>query len=127
MIEPLFVLISEFENRTMRLLMRERLPAKCLAQLRNLVLKYEHIPYIASCSQSLRAMTFLRLSEQNHQLSLMAEALTCQSKVNRPADIEVVDETPLFLDGVFAELMNERAVAAAEVLDSEMLPEEEEE
>jgi N-dimethylarginine dimethylaminohydrolase len=72
-------------------------------------------------------MTFLRLSEQNHQLSLMAEALTCQSKVNRPADIEVVEETPLFLDGVFAELMNELAVAAAEVLDSDMLPEEEEE
>jgi hypothetical protein len=41
-------------------------------------------------------------------------------------DIELVDETPLFLDGVFAELMSERAVAAAEVLDNEMLPEEEE-
>jgi hypothetical protein len=72
-------------------------------------------------------MTALRLSKQNHQLFLIAEVLIWQSKVNHPADIEVVDETPLFLDGVFAELMNERAVAAAEVLDSEMLPEEEEE
>jgi hypothetical protein len=126
MIEPLFVLISEFENRKARLFTSERLLAKCLARLRNLVHKYEHIPHLASCSRLLRAMTFLSRSGQNHQLSLMAEALTWQSKVNRPADIELVDETPLFLDGVFAELMSERAVAAAEaeVLDTEMLPEE---
>jgi hypothetical protein len=45
-----FVLISEFENRKTRLFMREKLPAKCLAPLRNLVHKYEHIPYIAFCS-----------------------------------------------------------------------------
>jgi hypothetical protein len=64
------------------------------ARLRNFVHKYEHIPFIASCSQFLRAMTFLRRSEQNHQLSLMAEALTGQSKVNRPAEIELVSETP---------------------------------
>jgi hypothetical protein len=102
MVEPLFVLVSEFENRKTRLFMRERLLAKCRARLRNLVHKYEHILYIASCSQSLRAMTFLHLSEQNHQLPLIAEALTWQSKVNRPADIEFVDETLLFLDGVFA-------------------------
>jgi hypothetical protein len=47
--------------------------------------------------------------------------------VNRPADIELVDETPLFLDGVLAELMSECVMAEAEVVDSEMLPEEEEE
>jgi hypothetical protein len=47
--------------------------------------------------------------------------------VNRPADIELVDETPIFLDGVFVELMSERAVAEAVVVDSEMLPQEEEE
>jgi hypothetical protein len=73
MIEPLFVLISEFENRKTQLFMRERLLAKCYAWLRNLVHKYEHIPDIASCSYLLRAMTFLRLSKQNHQLSLMAK------------------------------------------------------
>jgi hypothetical protein len=44
--------------------------------------------------------------------------------VNRPADIELVNETPLFLDAIFAELTSERAAAEAEVLDSEMLPEE---
>jgi hypothetical protein len=49
--------------------------------------------------------------------------------MNRPADIELVHQTSLFLDGIFAELMSEHAVATAEaeVLDSEMLPEEEEE
>jgi hypothetical protein len=59
----------------------------------------------------------------------MAKALTSQSKVNRPADIELVDETLLFLDGAFAEFMSEHAVIAgdAEVLGNEMLPEEEEE
>jgi hypothetical protein len=63
----------------------------------------------------------------------MAEALTWQSKLNRPADIELTDETPLFLDGIFAELTSEHAVATAdadtdaEVLDSEMLSEEEKE
>jgi hypothetical protein len=59
----------------------------------------------------------------------MPEALTWQSKVNRPAYIELVDETPLFLDRVFTELVSEcvvsEAEAEAEVLDSEMLPEEE--
>jgi hypothetical protein len=57
----------------------------------------------------------------------MAEVLTWQSKVNRPADIELVDETSLFLDGVFAELTSEHAVAEVEVLGSEMLPVEEKE
>jgi hypothetical protein len=127
MIKPLFVVISEFENRKTGLFMRERLLAKCLARLRNLVHEYKHIPSIASHSQLLCTMTFLRLSEQNYQLSLMAEALTPHSKVNRPADTGLVDETPLFLDEVFAELKSERAVAEAEVLDSEMFPEEEEE
>jgi hypothetical protein len=74
-------------------------------------------------------MTFVRLSEQNHQLSLMAELLTWQSKANRPAGIELVDETSVFLDGVFTEMVSERAVAPAEAefLDSEMLPQEGEE
>jgi hypothetical protein len=106
MIEPVFVLISEFEKRKTRRFMWERLFAKCLARLRNLAHKYEHIPYIACCSQLLRSMTLLRLSEENHELSLMAEALTWQLKLNRPANIEPTDETLLFLDGVFAELMN---------------------
>jgi hypothetical protein len=39
-----------------------------------------------------------------------------------------MDETPLFLDGIFSELMNEQAMAAAdaEILHSKMIPEEEE-
>jgi hypothetical protein len=129
MIEPLFVLISEFEKRKTRLFMRERLLAKYFARLRNLAHKYEHIPYIDSCPQLLRSVTLLRRSEEKHELPLMAEALIWQSKLNRPADIELTDETPLFLDGVFAELKSEHAVAAAdaEVLDSEMLSEEDQE
>jgi hypothetical protein len=107
MMEPVFVRISKFEKRKTRVFMRERLLAKCFARLMNLTHKYEHIPYIASCSQLLRSVTLLRLSEENYELSLMAETLTRQSKLNRPADIELTDETPLFFDEVFAELMSE--------------------
>jgi hypothetical protein len=129
MIEPVFVLISEFEKLKTWLFVRERFLAKCFARLRNLAYKDKYIPYIASCSQLLRSVTLLRRSDKNHELSLIAEALTWQSKLNRLVDIKLTDETLLFLDGVFAELMSEHAVAAAdaEVLDNEMLSKEEKE
>lgn len=128
LIEPLFVLVSQFEDRKTRFYMRERLMAKFGARMRRLAVKYRHIVYIPICADLLQTIVFLRLSKENHHLSLMAEAFTCQSKLTRAENAEPTDEEPLFLDNIFEELINEEAVAraAAEEEPDDSWPTEEE-
>jgi hypothetical protein len=63
----------------------------------------------------LRNTVFVCLSTQNHDLLLVAEAFTCQSKVNRLGDIQLRDEETLFLDAVCDKIISEEAVALTAV------------
>jgi hypothetical protein len=76
LLEPLFTLISEFEERKMRFYMRERKLTKFYARMIALERKYANIPFVESHAKLLRYHVYLRFSQQNHYLSLVADRLT---------------------------------------------------
>jgi hypothetical protein len=127
LLEPLFVLMGKFENRRGRFYMRERQLAKFHARMRQLATKYQHETYFPICCQLLSNCVFLRFAAENHDLSLVAHALTARSKFGSLDALEPSQKEALFLDGVYEEIRNEEAVARAVVASSSELPESEEE
>jgi hypothetical protein len=115
LVEPLFVLISEFEDQSTRFFMRERLLAKYDARMRSIAQKYSQVPYIVLSAELLRHTIFVRMAHQNHDLSLLADAFTCQSKVSSIEDVEIPDTSALYLDCVYEDLINQEAIALAAV------------
>jgi hypothetical protein len=125
-LEPLFALISEFEDRTMRFHMRERKLAKFFYRMTELEGKYQHIPFVHCHSELLRLCVFLRFARQDHDLSLVEDSLTMQSKVNKPEATIVVKTRDLFLDRVYEGILNDHEIARAAVVPDDMQPESEE-
>jgi hypothetical protein len=77
--------------------MRARLLAKYCTRMRNIAQTYSQLPYIARYAELLRQIVVGRMANQNHHLSLIADAFTCQLKVTRIEYAEVRDTGALFL------------------------------
>jgi hypothetical protein len=113
LLEPLFTLISEFESRKMRFWMRERKLATFFARLTALENKYFSFPFVAFHAKLLRLVVFVRFTEHNHDLSLLADALTWETKVSGfTRRIEPsLDES--FMEKAMEAVLNDRAIAIA--------------
>jgi hypothetical protein len=70
LLEPLFTLIAEFEDRKMRFYMRERKITKFYARMLALERKYAHIRFVESHAKLLRYVV--------NRMSLVADRLTLQ-------------------------------------------------
>jgi hypothetical protein len=73
--------------------------------------KYRHIAYIQACATLVYHSVFLRFARHNHDLSIVADALTLQGKLNSPSDRSSDDITGCFLDGLFEDLLQSRLAA----------------
>lgn len=80
LIELIFVLVSEFEDKLRRLVICERLLAKDDARMGRHRRKDGHIRDISACSELLCYALFVRLTKQNHDLSLIAEVCHASQK-----------------------------------------------
>jgi hypothetical protein len=85
-LEPLLALISEFGDRTVLFHMRERKLANFFYRMMEFEEKYQNIPFVHCQSELLRFCVSLLLAPQDHDLSLVADSLTIQAKVNKPED-----------------------------------------
>jgi hypothetical protein len=115
LVEPVFVLVSEFESNACRLFQRERKLVTFYTRMRYLAGKYGHIPDFAQTCDLLETVVFLKFAERNHDLSLVAHALSLESKTAPLEDIAVTDEQAFFLDRFFEAYLNDRAVAAVSI------------
>jgi hypothetical protein len=111
LLEPLFLLISQFEDRKMQFYMRERKLAKFYARMSLLGQKYDTTPFIKSHSTLLQNVVLLRFAtdRSNHNLSLVADALTIQ--VCPPSGTIVTDLSGLFMDNLYEQIVPEREIA----------------
>jgi hypothetical protein len=127
LIEPLFVLLSEFESRTARFYMRERKLARFYARMTHLARKYaENAAFVEACDL-LETLVFLTFAAQEHDLVVFVDGLTLESKRTPLDDVVVGDELPLFLDAFYEAFLTDQAVAAAALeTDPEALADEEE-
>jgi hypothetical protein len=112
LIEPLFVLISEFESRTARFYMRERKLAMFYARMRHLAQKYDQNADFVEACDLLENLVFLTFAAQEHELAVFADGLTLESKRTKLDDVVVGDQPSLFLDAFYEALLTDQAVAA---------------
>jgi hypothetical protein len=91
LIELLFVLVSEFEGKVTQLVIYKRLLAKYNARMRRLGRKDCHIRDISPCSEVLCYILFVRLAEQNYDISLIAGMFPSHSKVNKVQNVELTN------------------------------------
>jgi hypothetical protein len=74
LLESVFMLVRGFEDRKSRFYIRERGLGDFYARMRALAQKLNHISCIPLCAEILSRSVFLRFAEQNHDLSLVADA-----------------------------------------------------
>jgi hypothetical protein len=127
LIEPLFILLSEFESRETRFHMRERKLATFYSRMKYLARKYNDVPDFAQSCVFLETMVFLKFAKQNHDLALLADGLTLRSKRIPLGSVDVSGEPPHLLDGFFESFRNDRTIAAAIGPDADVSVDEEEE
>jgi hypothetical protein len=117
-LEPIYILMCEFEGRHARFYMREKKLAHLYAELDRLAEKFAHRDYFTDLSRLLRAVVFLRFADQNHFLSLIAKSLSDESKMSTDEVLNEPVEPGHYLEGVLEDVLSERAVADL-VIDSD--------